>query len=299
VRSRLRKQDCVSQQPPNGEAIVEIKRCRDHEVLSREDTVAVEEPLEIFVDGAPCYLTMRSPGREKELAAGFCLSEGLIDSLRDVDVLTYCEEAHGNRVYVGLNAERRLAKGLTVKQRRLPAYSSCGMCGKELVEDICTQMARRANTFSVGLSDVREMLATLERSQEVFGETGGTHAAAVFDRSLGLLAVAEDIGRHNALDKAMGELVLRDRLDDVTAVALTSRLSYEMVQKVGRTGAEVLIGMSSPTSLGVELAKTINLTVIGFATQCRFNVYSGFARLMPEGEPTRRQETRGNDQRSL
>jgi FdhD protein len=288
VRSGPPEQDRVSQQPPKGEAIVGIKRCQDREVLSREDTVAVEEPLEIFVDGVPCYLTMRSPGRERELAAGYCLSEGLIDSLRDVDALTYCEEERGNRVYVSLNAERRIAKGLTVKQRRLPAYTSCGICGKELVEDICMRMARREATFSVDLSDVREMLATVERSQEVFGETGGTHAAAVFDRSLGLLAVAEDIGRHNALDKALGELVLRDRLNGVVAVALTSRLSFEMVHKVGRTGAEVLIGMSSPTSLGVELAKTINLTVIGFATQCRFNVYSGFERMKPEDEPTRR-----------
>jgi FdhD protein len=288
VRSGPARQSRVSQRPPKGEAIVEIIRCEDREVLGREDTVAVEEPLEIFVDGTPCYLTMRSPGREKELAAGYCLSEGLIDSSRDVDVLTYCEEERGNRVYVSLNAERRMANGRIVKQRRLPAYSSCGVCGKELVEDIRTQMAHRENTFSVGLSDVREMLATLERGQTVFGETGATHAAAIFDRRLRLLAVAEDIGRHNALDKALGELVLRDRLTDVMAVALTSRLSYEMVQKVGRTGAEVLIGMSSPTLLGVELAKTIDLTVIGFATQCRFNVYSGFGRMMQE--PTPRQK---------
>ncbi len=123
------------------------------------------------------------------------------------------------------------------------------------------------------------MLRAVERCQEHFGKTGGTHAAGLFDRDMELFAFAEDIGRHNALDKAVGGVVLGGKIDDVMVVVLTSRLSYEMVFKAGRTSAEVLIGMSSPTSLGVELASRVDLTVLGFARQGRFNVYSGADRV--------------------
>jgi FdhD protein len=262
------------------EAVVRIVRCEEEVVIRRDDAVAAEEPLEIFVDGAPCYLAMRSPGRERELALGYCFSEGLIDSLRDVDVVKWCADESASRVDVTLNAARKAAKGLKFARRRLPAYSGCGICGKEMIEDICTRLVSRDSTLPVEGSDIRRMLRALELRQEVFGETGGTHAAALFNRDFELLGVAEDIGRHNALDKVIGGLVIGERLDDIGAVALTSRISYEMVQKVGRTRAELVIGMSSPTSLGVELAKKIGVTVVGFASQCHFNVYSGFERIV-------------------
>jgi FdhD protein len=149
-----------------------------------------------------------------------------------------------------------------------------------MVEDTCLELQRRDTTLTISGSDVDRMLRDLEERQEVFAETGGTHGAALFDRTFQLLTAAEDIGRHNALDKAIGDLVIRNKLDEVGAVALTSRISYEMVQKVGRTKAQILIGMSSPTSLGVELAEEINVTVVGFATHSRFNVYSGFERVV-------------------
>jgi FdhD protein len=261
------------------DAAVKIARCEDDEIVASEDAIAVEEPLEIFIDGAPCYLTMRSPGHEKELAVGYCFSEGFIDSAQDVDLISYCADESGNRVDVLLNASRRAARCLSIGERRLPAYTSCGICGKELISDICMRMGCRESTLQLDAGHIRAMLHALEEGQEAFDETGCTHAAALFDEDFELLACAEDIGRHNALDKATGGALFGDRLAEARAVAVTSRLSFEMVQKVGRTGAQVLIGMSSPTSLAVELAKEINLTVVGFASQRRFNVYSGFERV--------------------
>jgi len=260
-------------------AILRTVRCEEEAVIACDDSVAAEEPLGILVDGMPCYVTMRSPGREKELALGLCFCEGLIDSLRDVDRVTWCDES-ANTVEVALNTERRAARGLKLTARRSPTYSSCGICGKDMVEDTCLELQRRDTTLTISGSDVDRMLRDLEERQEVFAETGGTHGAALFDRTFQLLTAAEDIGRHNALDKAIGDLVIRNKLDEVGAVALTSRISYEMVQKVGRTKAQILIGMSSPTSLGVELAEEINVTVVGFATHSRFNVYSGFERVV-------------------
>jgi FdhD protein len=262
-----------------GEAIVRIVCWEDEELRTREDSVAVEEPLEVYVDGTLSLVTMRTPGQERELAAGYCLSEGVIDSLRDIGAVGYCGEENGNRVDVLLAPARKAAGRAAPKQRSELVYSSCGICGKDLVDAVSPRLVRRASTLAIRARAAGEMLRAVESCQEHFGKTGGTHAAGLFGRDMELLAFAEDIGRHNALDKAMGEVVLGKRLDEVMVVVLTSRLSYEMVLKAGRTRAELLIGMSSPTSLGIEMARRMNLTVLGFARQGRFNVYNGVDRV--------------------
>jgi FdhD protein len=265
--------------PPKGEAIVKIVSWDDEELKAREDRVAVEEPLEVYVDGTLCLVTMRTPGEERELAAGYCFSEGMIDSLRDIGAIKYCGQEEGNRVDVFLQPERKAARGVVVKERGAPVYSSCGICGKEVVDEILPRLVRRGSTFAIPAHSASEMLGAVEGRQECFGKTGGTHAAGLLNREMEFLGFAEDIGRHNALDKAVGEVVLKGGLDEAMVVVLTSRLSYEMVLKAGRTCAQVLIGMSSPTSLGIELASHINLTVVGFARQGRFNVYTGADRV--------------------
>jgi FdhD protein len=262
-----------------GEAGVEVLSWKDSTLTACEDRVAVEEPLEVYVDGALSLVTMRTPGREKELAAGYCFSEALIDSRRDIGLIAYCGEEEGNRVDVILEPERRAAKGVVAKDSSSLTYSSCGICGKKMVDETSLRLALRASTFTIPAQRAGDLLETLERCQECFGKTGGTHAAGLFNREMELLGFAEDIGRHNAFDKALGEVLLADRLDDVLVAVLTSRLSYEMVLRAGRSKAEVLIGMSSPTSLGVELANRLNLTVVGFARQGRLNVYSGVNRI--------------------
>lgn len=260
-----------------------ITRYRHSTVERKLDSVAVEEPLEIFVDGVPYYLTMRFPGEEKELAVGHIFTDGIIESLKDINVLMYCSEESGNRVDILLNPPKKNGQVKNIKEWSKPAYSSCGICGQDILQAICTQVSYRANNLYVTSTQIQEAITAIIKHQDAFEKTGGTHAAGVFDNKLQLLSFAEDIGRHNALDKALGKLLLEEKTDQIGIVALTSRLSYEMVQKVCRTKAEILIGMSSPTSLGLNLAERVNLTVIGFARQCQFNIYTGTERIIKIG----------------
>jgi len=263
-----------------GETAVQITCYRDNKLISRDDNVAVEEPLEVYLCGAPFYMTMRSPGLEKELALGLCFSEGIIDSLKDVEIVEYCGAEAGNRVDVLLDPRRKAAKNPIVKERRSPAYSSCGICGKELVADIHTKVPVRAADFVAPASRIKEIVGVLNESQEVFERTGGTHAVGIFDKNWQLLAFAEDIGRHNALDKAVGKIIIADKLNDAMIIGLTSRMSYEMIIKASRTPAQILVGISAPTSLGIDLARKVNLTVVGFVKQDRFNIYSATERIV-------------------
>jgi FdhD protein len=149
-----------------------------------------------------------------------------------------------------------------------------------MVEDIYMKLNSREKSCSVPVSRIDDMMGEVEKRQQIFGETGATHAAAFFNRDFELLAFSEDIGRHNALDKAMGRLVYEDKIGEALAVAVTSRVSYEMVQKAGRSGAAILIGISTATSLAIDLAKSINLTLIGFARKGRCNVYTAAERII-------------------
>jgi FdhD protein len=132
----------------------------------------------------------------------------------------------------------------------------------------------------VPISRIDDMMGEVERRQQIFGETGATHAAAIFNRDFELLAFSEDIGRHNALDKAMGRLVYEGKIAEAMIIAMTSRVSYEMVQKTGRSGAEIIIGISAATSLAIDLAKSFNLTLIGFTRKARCNVYTAAERIV-------------------
>ena len=263
----------------DNETTVHIARFRADGLTNVEDIVAVEEPLEIFIDDEPFYMTMRSPGLERELALGLCFADGHIDSLDDVALLMYCDDDTGNRVDIRLNQQRKAVNGVSANGKASSIYSSCGICGKDMIDEIRRKIPVRSTGFATPSQRIEEIIDTLDECQEVFSRTGGTHAAAVFDKDWGMLAFAEDVGRHNALDKAIGKTVLMDRLQDIAAIGLTSRLSYEMVLKTGRTPAQILVGISAPTSLGIDLAREINLTVVGFAKKGRFNIYSAPERI--------------------
>ena len=259
---------------------VPITRYRNEVGTPTEDMLVVEEPLEIFLDGNPYYLTMRMPGEEIFLALGYCFSEGIIDSMADVLLISYCGEEAGNRIEITLDPKGQIAKGLMIRAKRLITYSSCGICGKELVEDLCTRLHPRESSWSVPAFQIAKMIASMEECQQIFAQTGGTHAAGIFNKDCQLLAFAEDVGRHNALDKAIGRLVFDGKISEAMVVVVTSRLSYEMVQNTGRSGAQILVGMSSATSLAVELAKSINLTLMGFAKKGCGNVYNATERII-------------------
>jgi FdhD protein len=251
-----------------------IIKFSDTERIQTDDLVTLEEPLEIYIDNEPFYMTMRMPGDEILLALGICFTDGIINSMEDVTGVNYCSDISQNKINVYLspmiNKEDRLKK----KRRRSTAYSSCGICGTDMIEGIAVSKDRIEERIKMGASDISEMQKVMQENQIIFPVTGGTHAAGIFSAERELLAFSEDVGRHNALDKAIGKLLFSRSIKKAAIVVLTSRLSFEMVQKAARLGAEIVCGVSSPTSLAIELAKTVNLTLIGFLRGNRGNIYT-------------------------
>jgi len=262
------------------EAVVQVRLTRylDREGGQADDVVCVEAPLEIMIDDEPYYMTMRLPGRDVFLALGLCFTEGLISSLEDVKGVNHCPDSV-NRVNVYLSGNGH-DRGRPPKKRGV-IYAGCGICGKELIADICTNLTKSERTVLLPLSEIFAMQKTMESQGAVFDATGGAHIAALFDGSSRLLALAEDVGRHNALDKAIGQILFSRQSGRVKTALLSSRLSYEMVQKAGRMGVEIIAGASAPTSLAIELAAELDITLIGFLRPGRANVYTAGERIVP------------------
>ena len=236
------------------------------------DLVAVEEPLEIRVDGEPLAVTMRTPGHDEELAAGFLHGEGL---LAGVPVVSLTDDLAANTVEV----RGPLARDPGV--RRFYTTSSCGVCGKGALE----QVAVDSPPLGDGPRVARALLASLPERlvQPGFERTGGLHATGLFDARGELLCVREDVGRHNAMDKVIGWALFNRRVplrDDLLCVS--GRLSFELVQKAAVAGAPILVGVGAPTSLAVELAADRTLTLCGFARRGHVNVYTHPRRVLDE-----------------
>ncbi len=234
----------------------------------RRDEVAIEEPLEIRIDGEPLLVTMRTPGHDEELALGFLFSEGLIDGPRPAEP------------GAALEANVIDVKGPLLRDpgnRRFHASSSCGVCGKGALEEIATIAPHAAG----GPVVARELLAELpERlDQPAFARTGGLHASGLFDATGELLIAREDVGRHNALDKVIGRALidglvpLHDRI-----LCVSGRLAFELVQKAAVAEAPIVVAVGAPTSLALELANDRGITVAGFAREGELNVYCGEVR---------------------
>ena len=233
------------------------------------DEVAVEEPLEIRVDGQPLAVTMRTPGHDEELALGFLYGEGLIDGPREAGLT---EDLAANTVEVSGPLLRDPAA------RRFYTTSSCGVCGKGALEEVSVHAPRLAD----GPSVERALLAALpdHLRQPTFERTGGLHATGLFTVDGELLLVREDVGRHNAMDKVIGRALLDGRLPlSESILCVSGRLAFELVQKAAVAGAPILVGVGAPTSLAIELAADRNMTLAGFARGDRVNVYSGVQRV--------------------
>jgi FdhD protein len=233
------------------------------------DEVAVEEPLEIRVDGQPLAVTMRTPGHDDELALGFLYGEGLIDGPREAGLT---DDLAANIVEVAGPLLRE------VGGRRFYTTSSCGVCGKGALEEVAVHAPRLAGGPTVD----RALLAALpdRLRQPTFERTGGLHATGLFSADGELLIVREDVGRHNAMDKVIGRALLDGRLPLRDAILCVSgRLAFELVQKAVVAGAPILVGVGAPTSLAVELAVDRDLTLAGFARGDRVNIYAGARRV--------------------
>jgi FdhD protein len=256
--------------------VVRVTADADASAAERADLLAVEEPLEIRVDGVPLTVTMRTPGDDIDLAAGFLYTEGLLGSLPDLAEIRMCD---ANVAAVSMRPGVTLAS----PSRTFGVSSACGVCGKDSIEAI-----RVRSRFDVAADPVRVSPAvlaglpgTLRAAQRVFASTGGLHAAGLFTASGSLLVLREDVGRHNAVDKVAGWALRSGRLPLAGHVLLVSgRASFELAQKAVMLGVPVLAAVSAPSSLAVSLAEETGLTLVGFLRGPTMNVYAGASRVV-------------------
>ena len=252
---------------------------------TRPDRIVTEEPLKIRVHGpgeAPVAVavTLRTPGHDFELALGFCVAEGLLAVTSDLATVEYCLGGAGEQEYNVVTVARRSVVGDSVRQRTFAATASCGLCGKTTIDDLVTRCDPVDRKQSFAWDGILAAIEGLSTTQASFATTGGLHAAALFDASGAIVVAREDVGRHNALDKIVGHRFLAGELP-VTGhgVALSGRIGFELVQKAAVIGAEVVAAIGAPSSLAVDTARELGLTLIGFVRDGRANVYTHPERL--------------------
>jgi FdhD protein len=270
-------------------APVRVAGVRDGSAFDRGDRLAVEEPLEIRAGGpgqeaVSVAVTMRTPGADFELAAGFLVTEGLIGGRRDIASVAYCElpdeEQRYNVVTVRLTATFDAGR----LSRNFFATSSCGVCGKASLDHVRLACPRIEPGPVVAGSAILAMPDTVRAAQRIFEQTGGLHAAALFDAEGGLGEVREDVGRHNAVDKLVGHAALNDALPlSGRALFVSGRVSFEIVQKAAMGGVPIVCAVSAPSSLAVDTASELGMTVVGFVRGTGFNVYAGPERVDVDG----------------
>jgi FdhD protein len=258
----------------NGRRHVEVLRVDAERATSATDSVAAEVALEVRLQGAPFAVIMRTPGADHDLTVGFLFTEGVIRGPAD---LARVEETESPDVInVRLAPQRaEIVPALLGERRHVAMNSSCGLCGRRTLESLNVQAPRLAATWQVTRATVLGLPQRLRPAQEVFAETGGLHAAGLFSVSGELAASAEDVGRHNAVDKLIGRMFQANRLPLRESVLFVSgRSSFEIVQKAFVAGIPLVAAVSAPSSLAIELAETAGITLLGFVRGDRFNVYS-------------------------
>ncbi len=252
----------------------------------KKDVLAAEEPLEILLragyEQRTIAITMRTPGNDYELAAGFLYNEGIIHTKTEVANMTYCVDGNQqeyNSLRIQLEADTLPV--LNQLERHFFTNSACGVCGSTMLDDISQ---RNLPPIPAGSGATPALITSLpdklRQSQDIFETTGGLHAAALFDLNGNLLAVREDVGRHNALDKLIGWGLLNDQLPFHDKIVLVSgRASYELLQKSFVAGVPIFCAVSAPSTLAVEVAERFGITLIGFLRGERFNIYTGTERI--------------------
>ncbi len=277
-------------------ATLEVRRVYGGKITSLSDVVTTEEPMEIRVlhggrgkrRSHSIAVTMRTPGNDFELAAGFLVAEGIVRERHDIDRIAYCiepgTEDDQNIVNVYLRAGVEFQPELLA--RHFYTTSSCGVCGKASLEALralgCPAIA--PGTATVRHEVVRRLPGLLRESQSVFEQTGGLHAAGLFDTEGGLLGAWEDVGRHNAMDKLTGHHLLTGALPlSGAAVVFSGRASWELMQKALVAGIPIAVAVGAPSSLAVDLAREFGMTLVGFARGDGFNIYAGAERVLGPG----------------
>ncbi len=261
-----------------GSVRVEILASRGAARETRDESLVIEEPLELRLNGTPIAVTMRTPGHDLELAAGFAVSEGIVTDFDVVDAIAHCDET---RNVVEIRTHPGAAGVHPPGTRHFFASSSCGICGKASLEALRTRAAPvHGDATRVDAAVLQALPARLKTAQSLFHETGGLHAAGLFDARGALLCAREDVGRHNAVDKVIGWGALEGRLPLGETILLASgRLGFEIAQKALVAGVPILAAISAPSSLAVELARENGVTLIAFLRGDALNVYAGAERI--------------------
>ena len=249
----------------------------------KPDDVAVEEPLEIRVEGQSLAVVMRTPGHDRELAAGFVLSEGIIKSAKDVFDITTCvvpgAAGKGNAVDVGLSHPGSFDPSKLT--RHVFTSASCGVCSKASIDAVLRRKKPLSDSVRVPADVILSLPRKLSRRQEAFHRSGGLHACALFDLEGNLLAVREDVGRHNALDKLVGWALLEKNLPlHEHVVLLSGRASFEMMQKAYSASLPIVVAISAPSSLAVDFARESGQTLAGFVRGQAMNIYASPERII-------------------
>ncbi len=263
-----------------------VRRLTSGTAETADDQVAVEEPLEVRVNGAPFAVIMRTPGHDITLAAGFLLAEDVVRQVDEIATVELCDEveaeARGNVLNVTVTgaAAVRVAERLG-ERRQVITTAACGLCGRRTIASLRTRAAAVAGAWTVPAAVVSALPVALRAAQAAFEATGGIHAAALCDLEGRVLLAAEDVGRHNAVDKIIGRALLDGRLPlDCALLVVSGRTSFELVQKALLGGVPLVAGVSAPSSLAVDLAQASGITLCGFVRGQSMNVYAHPGRIV-------------------
>ena len=268
---------------------VQIVRLAGAVATEADDRVAVEEPLEVRVNGAPFAVIMRTPGHDITLAAGFLLAEDVVRHVDEVAAVEQCDdvelEARGNVLNVTVMGDAAARVDARLGERRqVITTAACGLCGRRTIESLRTRAAGVTGAWTVPAAVVSALPVALRAGQTTFDATGGIHAAALCDLDGRVVLAAEDVGRHNAVDKIIGRALLDGRLPlDRTMLVVSGRTSYELVQKALLGGVPLVAGVSAPSSLAVDLARASGITLCGFVRGRAMNVYAHPGRIVGRG----------------
>ena len=277
----LKEQEQLNGPGKNTESY-QVIRCEGGVCRTSSHELIGEEPLLIRIDEKPYSVVMRTPGEELFHAAGFCLGEGIADSVDDFITIGYCKDLDPNVIDIRLKPERREKIHDLLERRGFVSQTSCGICGKEMIKDLYQILTPAENGFEVEINRIFDCINKLSENQKHYQTTRGSHAAIIFDDQLEMISFAEDVGRHNALDKAIGKAFMNMKLSKASILVLSSRISYELVQKAARAHLPIMISKSRPTALAAEMGQALNMTLACSANESELIIVCGENRIVRE-----------------
>ena len=258
----------------------DVIRVDDGAPVDDSHDLICEEPLLIRVDEIPYSVIMRTPGDEAYHAAGFCLAEGIVDDYKDFNSIGFCADMDPNVVEVILTPERHKKISSLLDRKGFLSQTSCGICGKVLIDEISQLLKTGDAEKKVTVDEIRAAGKKLVETQKYYKLTRGSHGIVLLDKNLDVMSIGEDVGRHNALDKAVGRVLVGQKIKDAYMAVLTSRISFEMIQKANRAGIYFMLSRSRPTALAVELGRSLNMTLVCLSDGKDMIVFSGQERII-------------------